>query len=79
MTTQAAGTRGGTYAPVTDTPGNYVREEPSAHPPLDYAPYKSTALRHPRKPLIYLPQTISEITGPALARRFVGRRRRVGW
>jgi protocatechuate 3,4-dioxygenase, beta subunit len=66
MTTQAAGTRGGTYAPVTDTPGNYVREEASAHPPLDYPPYKSTQLRHPTQPLIYLPNTISEITGPAL-------------
>ena len=54
------------YSPVIDTPGNYLREPPDAHPPLDYPPYKSTALRHPHQPLVYLPQTITEITGPAL-------------
>ncbi|HWE14679.1 MAG TPA: protocatechuate 3,4-dioxygenase subunit beta [Solirubrobacteraceae bacterium] len=54
------------YAPVADTPGNYLREPPDAHPPLDYPPYKSTALRHPMQPLVYLPHTITEITGPAL-------------
>src|SRR3954468_9122262 len=36
------------------------------HPPLDYPPYKSTALRHPKEPLIYLPQEITETTGPQL-------------
>src|SRR6201994_3663658 len=57
------------YAPVVDTPGNYEREpagEEGSHPPLDYPPYKSTSLRHPKQPLVYLPQTITEITGPAL-------------
>jgi len=54
------------YDPVTDTPTTYVREGPEAHPPLDYAPYKSTALRHPKQPLVYLPHTITEITGPQL-------------
>src|SRR6201986_5543244 len=54
------------YAPVVDTPTNYIREPVGTHPPLDYPPYKSTALRHPTQPLIYLPQTISEVTGPAL-------------
>jgi protocatechuate 3,4-dioxygenase beta subunit len=54
------------YAPVVDTPGNYLREPDDLHPPLDYPPYKSTSLRHPKQPLIYLPQTITEITGPAL-------------
>ena len=43
-----------------------MREPAGAHPPLDYPPYKSTALRHPKQPLIYLPHTITEITGPAL-------------
>ena len=54
------------YAPVVDTPTNYLREPADAHPPLDYPPYKSTALRHPKQPLVYLPHTITEITGPAL-------------
>jgi protocatechuate 3,4-dioxygenase, beta subunit len=49
-----------------DTPLRYVREPEGAHPPLDYPPYKSTALRHPKEPLVYLPQTITEITGPQL-------------
>jgi protocatechuate 3,4-dioxygenase beta subunit len=49
-----------------DTPTSYEREPDGAHPPLDYRPYKSTQLRHPKQPLIYLPQTATEITGPAL-------------
>jgi protocatechuate 3,4-dioxygenase, beta subunit len=50
----------------TETPTSYVREGAGAHPPLDYEPYKSTRLRHPREPLVYLPQTVTEITGPQL-------------
>ncbi len=34
-------------------------------PPYDYPDYRSTALRAPRKPLLRLPQTPSELTGPA--------------
>jgi protocatechuate 3,4-dioxygenase beta subunit len=56
------------YAAVTDTPTSYLREPPEAHPPLDYPPYKSTALRHPKQPLLYLPQTATEVTGPRLGR-----------
>ncbi len=48
------------------TPTSYVREPEDAHPPLDFAPYRSTALRHPKQPLVYLPHTITEITGPQL-------------
>jgi protocatechuate 3,4-dioxygenase beta subunit len=65
MTEQAAEPRT-IYTPVTDTPECYAREPGGAHPPLDYAPYKSTALRHPKQPLVYMPQTITELTGPAL-------------
>jgi protocatechuate 3,4-dioxygenase beta subunit len=54
------------YSPVSDTPAAYVREPAGAHPPLHSPGYKSTALRHPRQPLVYLPHTITEITGPAL-------------
>jgi protocatechuate 3,4-dioxygenase beta subunit len=49
-----------------ETPVSYMREPEEAQPPLDYPPYKSTALRHPKQPLVYLPQTITEITGPQL-------------
>jgi protocatechuate 3,4-dioxygenase beta subunit len=60
------------YDQLTDTPTSYVREPPDAHPPMDYPGYKSTALRHPKQPLIYLPQTITEVTGPQLSQRLTG-------
>jgi protocatechuate 3,4-dioxygenase, beta subunit len=44
----------------------YVRPEPGNHPPLDFAGYKSTALRHPGQPLVLLPQRLTEVTGPLL-------------
>ncbi|MCI0712344.1 MAG: protocatechuate 3,4-dioxygenase subunit beta [Chloroflexi bacterium] len=34
------------------------------HPPYIYPPYKSTVRRGPQKPLIPLPYTLSELTGP---------------
>ncbi len=49
-----------------DTPRSYMREPGGAHPPLDCPPYRSSALRHPKQPLVYLPHTITEITGPRL-------------
>ena len=49
-----------------ETPTSYEREPAALQPPLDYPPYKSTALRHPREPLVFLPHTITEITGPQL-------------
>jgi protocatechuate 3,4-dioxygenase beta subunit len=52
--------------PAADTPTSYDRDPHGLHPPMDFAGYKSTALRHPQQPLIYLPQTITEITGPQL-------------
>jgi protocatechuate 3,4-dioxygenase beta subunit len=50
---------------VSDTPPSYVRD-PEVDPPMDFEDYKSTALRHPKQPLVYLPQGITEITGPQL-------------
>jgi len=42
-------------------------ERPSGiHPPLDFAGYRSTALRAPRRPLALLPHRLTEITGPLL-------------
>jgi protocatechuate 3,4-dioxygenase beta subunit len=37
-------------------------------PPLDYPPYRSTALRHPKEPLVYLPEQATEASGPQLGR-----------
>lgn len=55
------------YDPVEDTPASYQRDPVVADPPLDFPPYKSTQLRHPKQPLVYLPQSVTEITGPQLA------------
>ena len=49
-----------------ETPTSYLREPEGAQPPLDYPPYRSTARRHPKQPLVYLPHTITEVTGPRL-------------
>jgi protocatechuate 3,4-dioxygenase, beta subunit len=54
------------YDPIVDTPSSYVREPEGIHPPLDSPEYKSTQLRHPKQPLIFLPQAMTELTGPAL-------------
>jgi len=42
----------------------YNRPEPGSQPPMPYEPYKSTVRRSPSKPLILLPHTLSEVTGP---------------
>ena len=42
----------------------YRRLQPGTQPTRLYEPYKSTRLRNPAQPLIYLPHTLSEITGP---------------
>jgi protocatechuate 3,4-dioxygenase beta subunit len=43
----------------------YRRPPAGTHPPNDSPGYGSTALRHPKEPLVIIPQTLSEITGPA--------------
>ncbi len=42
----------------------YRRPPAQSQPPYLYEPYRSTLLRAPRQPLILLPHTLSEITGP---------------
>lgn len=42
----------------------YRRYHPGTQPDYDYPPYRSTAKRHPTQPLVLVPQTLSEITGP---------------
>ena len=42
----------------------YHRPEPGSQPPMPCEPYKSTVKRSPSKPLIFLPHTLSETTGP---------------
>jgi protocatechuate 3,4-dioxygenase beta subunit len=44
----------------------FRREAPGTHPALDDEAYNSTRLRHPKQPLVYLPQSVTETTGPQL-------------
>ena len=44
----------------------YRRDHLQVDPPLDWAAYRSTALRAPKNPLIEIPQTLTEVTGPLL-------------
>src|SRR5487761_938559 len=43
---------------------SYRRHESSSQPTLLYEPYRATIRRAPSKPLILLPHTLSEVTGP---------------
>lgn len=42
----------------------YRREVPGSQPPHLHAPYASTVKRAPTRPLIRMPHTLSEVTGP---------------
>lgn len=42
----------------------YPRESLRAHPPNDSPAYGSTRLRAPREPLVVVPHTLTELTGP---------------
>jgi protocatechuate 3,4-dioxygenase beta subunit len=50
----------------------YRREHEQVDPPHDYPDYKSTALRHPNQPLVLIPNTLTEVTGPLLGDELVG-------
>jgi protocatechuate 3,4-dioxygenase, beta subunit len=43
----------------------YSQADSNAQPPSLFADYKSTTLRSPSEPLIRIPQTLTETTGPA--------------
>jgi protocatechuate 3,4-dioxygenase beta subunit len=59
--------------PLPDTAFDLPAYERPAgvHPPLDFPGYRSTALRHPREPLVLLPHGLTEITGPVLGQERV--------
>ena len=42
------------------------------HPPADAPGYRATELRHPKQPLVIIPQTLTELTGPAFGHDAVG-------
>lgn len=45
-------------------PPPYAPDADGTHPPLDSPGYRSTELRHPSRPLLALPQRLTELTGP---------------
>ena len=50
----------------------YPRPNAEDQPPLLYPPYESTIRRAPSKPLIQLPHTLSELTGPLYGHSPIG-------
>jgi protocatechuate 3,4-dioxygenase, beta subunit len=48
------------------------RVEPNVHPPANAPAYRATALRHPSQPLILIPQTLTELTGPVFGPGMIG-------
>ena len=48
------------------------RAAADVHPPADSPAYRSTALRHPKQPLVIIPQTLSELSGPVYGSDSVG-------
>jgi protocatechuate 3,4-dioxygenase beta subunit len=51
---------------------SYRRPSPGSQPDYLYEPYKSTVRRAPSKPLITLPHTLSELTGPLYGHNPIG-------
>jgi protocatechuate 3,4-dioxygenase beta subunit len=50
----------------------YRRPRPGDHPPYLHPDYRSTRLRAPDHPLIVLPHTLSELTGPVFGHERIG-------
>src|SRR3954470_18926318 len=48
------------------------RDDADVHPPMDFEGYRSTALRHPKEPLIALPHRLTEVTAPVFGEGRIG-------
>lgn len=65
-------------SPLWTAPGQgtnvpaYRRDHEEVDPPLDFPAYRSTSLRHPKRPLVPIPGTLSEATGPLYGADRVG-------
>lgn len=57
--------------PRSANPAQYRRPYWGTQPEYQFAPYASTQLRGPKQPLIALPQSLSEVTGPTFGSEFV--------
>jgi protocatechuate 3,4-dioxygenase beta subunit len=56
---------------VTD-PQAYAREHPGGQPPYLHPPYASTVKRAPKRKLVKLDHTLTEVTGPGFATNWAG-------
>ena len=52
--------------------GPYRRDEPGEQPEHLYPGYESTRLRAPKRPLVILPHTLTEVTGPVYGHERIG-------
>ena len=50
----------------------YQRDAGGTHPPLLYPDYRSTVLRAPSRPLMVLPHSFTELTGPLMGEGEIG-------
>jgi len=50
----------------------YQRDDAGVHPPYLYPDYRGTRLRAPKRPLVTIPHTLSEITGPVYGHDRIG-------
>jgi protocatechuate 3,4-dioxygenase beta subunit len=50
----------------------YRRDDADDHPPYVHADYRSSLVRAPKRPLIILPHTLTEVTGPAFGDERIG-------
>jgi len=50
----------------------YRRDQELVDPPHDWPDYRGTILRHPKRPPVPIPDTLSDVTGPALGEERVG-------
>ena len=58
--------------PNRPLPAAIPRGEAGVHPPADAPGYRASELRHPKQPLVIIPQTLTELTGPAFGHDAVG-------
>lgn len=58
--------------PKTPTQAAFFARDYAGHPPMRSGAYKTSVLRGPKKPLLSMPQTLSETTGPVFGQNMLG-------
>lgn len=61
----------GTARRRTEVTGSFSNTNPRAHPPYLYPGYTSTIRRAPSRPLVIIPKTLSELSGPVFGQESV--------